>query len=519
MSDYESFLYDSHAFAETHPDRLGTLGALFGMNTAPPDGCRVLELGCGLAGNLVPWGALYPNSEFIGVDLSQKQIEIGQADVDALGLTNVRLFASDIMEITPDLGPFDYIICHGVFSWVPDEVRERILAICRVHLAPQGIAYISYNTNPGWRIRGMIRDILRQHVEPGDAKLRIAQGRELISFLTAHLPAAQSRAAAWMKEELDLLARMSDAYLLYEHLVEENTPFWFSEFVERAGKVGLQYLGDADFSSMTAWPYGEKATAQLSELTNNLLETEQYLDYLGMRFFRRTLLCRQEVELSRHCTGDRLDGCWLSPRFARVGPGEIRVRGDVPIEIADPLVDAVLDVVLCYPAGIYLDRLLSLGAEQLEGETTPEQLAAVKTTLIELYAMDALELGRFRRPWIPIVDPHPQTPSFARRYASIGNSVTTLKHRNVTVDLLDRAILLRLDGRHIEDIYTAIWRDLTHQRLEVSYQGTPISGRDEVIKIVDEKLERFAQIGLLMVPGTMDVGKLDLQEDVPDSAP
>ena len=517
MSDYESFLYDSHAFPETHPDRLGTLGALFGLNTAPPDKCRVLELGCGLAGNLVPLGALYPESEFVGVDLSRRQIEIGQADIDALGLTNVQLFASDIMQITPDLGPFDYIICHGVFSWVPDEVRERILAICRVHLAPEGVAYISYNTNPGWRIRGMIRDMLRRHVKPGDSKLQIEEARELISFLVTHLPLERSRAAAWLHEELALLQRMSDAYLLYEHLVEENTPFWFTDFVERAGKFGLQYLGDADFSSMTAWPYGDEATAQLSAMTHNLLETEQHLDYLGMRFFRRSLLCRQELNLVRHFEGDCIEGCWLSPRFARASPGVIHTANRTPIDISDPLVDAVLDVLLCYPAGIYLDRLVRLGAEQLETPPTPEDIASVSTTLLELYAMDAVDMGRHRRPWIPLVDARPRTPSFARRYASIGDSVTTLKHRNVTVDLLDRAILLRLDGRPIEDVYTAIWRDLTHQRIEVSVKGKPVTGRDEVIALVDEKLEKFAQVGLLMAPGTVDVGHLDLGEDAPDA--
>ena len=270
---------------------------------------------------------------------------------------------------------------------------------------------------------------------------------------------------------------------------------------------------------MTAWPYGEQATAELGALTNNLLETEQYLDYLGMRFFRRTLLCRQEVNLRRHFEGRCLDGCWLAPRFVRMGPGEIRVRGNIPIDISDPLVDAVLDIVLCYPAGIYLDRLLTLGAEQIEEEPTPEQLAAVQTTLLELYAMDALELGRHRRPWIPVVDKRPRTSSFARRYASTGNSVTTLKHRNITVDLLDRAILLRLDGRHIDDIYTAIWRDLTHQRLEVTIKGAPVTGRDQVITLVNEKLERFAEVGLLMAPGTVDVGHLDLDEDESEPTP
>ena len=126
-------------------------------------------------------------------------------------------------------------------------------------------------------------------------------------------------------------------------------------------------------------------------------------------------------------------------------------------------------------------------------------------------------LGRHRRPWIPFVDKRPRTASFARRYASIGNSVTTLKHRNVTVDLLDRAILLRLDGRPVDDIYTGIWRDLTHQRIEVSVKGERVTSREQVIALVDEKLERFAEKGLLMAPGTTDIGHLDLGEDDEES--
>ena len=510
MADYESFLYDSHAFAETHPDRLGTIGALFGMTPAPAERCRVLELGCGLAGNLVPWGALFPNSEFVGVDLSQRQVEIGQADVDALGLTNIRLFASDIMHITPDLGFFDYIICHGVFSWVPDTVRERILAICRVHLAPQGVAYISYNTHPGWRCRGMIRDMLRRHVDPGPPEAQIAQARELISLLTDHTPASTNVAAAWMKEELALIGKMSDAYLLYEHLVEENTAFWFDEFVQRAGTVGLQYLGDADFSSMTAWRYGDQVTARVGALATNLLETEQYLDYLGVRFFRRTLLCRQEVDLDRHFTGERLAGCWFAPRFQRVAPGEIRAQG-TPIEVGDTLVNAVLDVMLCHPHGVYLDRLLSIGAQQLDEAPSATQLAAVRTTLLELYATGAVEIGHWRRPWTPIPDKHPRTPSFVRRYASTGTGVTTLGHRKVTVDLVDRAILLRLDGRHVDEVYAAIFADLEHARLEITRQGEPVTTLEQVVEMVDDKLERFARIGLLLSPGTTDVGRIVLE--------
>ena len=98
------------------------------MNPPPIDNCRVLEIGCASGGNLIPMAVTLPNSYFVGIDFAERQIADGQQVVAALGLTNVRLLAEDVLQITADFGQFDYIIAHGIYSWVPPEVREKFAA-------------------------------------------------------------------------------------------------------------------------------------------------------------------------------------------------------------------------------------------------------------------------------------------------------------------------------------------------------------------------------------------------------
>ena len=81
--------------------------------------CRVLELGCASGGNLIPMAMDFPDSEFLGIDLSARQIEAGKVHLANLKPRNIELRAASIMDVDAGYGQFDYIICHGVFSWVP----------------------------------------------------------------------------------------------------------------------------------------------------------------------------------------------------------------------------------------------------------------------------------------------------------------------------------------------------------------------------------------------------------------
>ena len=72
---YDEVRYPGRFYPQTSPERLATLGTLFGLNPAPVDHCRVLELGCGDGGNLLPLAELLPRSSFLGIDLARAAIE------------------------------------------------------------------------------------------------------------------------------------------------------------------------------------------------------------------------------------------------------------------------------------------------------------------------------------------------------------------------------------------------------------------------------------------------------------
>lgn len=164
-TSYDRVPYKSHPFRQSHPDRLAVIATLHGMSPPPIERARVLELGCASGGNLLPIADQFPEGTFLGLDLSSRQIQDGQRLIERAGLKNVELRHQDILTFDAPPESFDYILCHGVFSWVPDAVQRKILDICGKCLSPNGVAYVSYNTYPGWHMRGMVRDIMRYRAQ------------------------------------------------------------------------------------------------------------------------------------------------------------------------------------------------------------------------------------------------------------------------------------------------------------------------------------------------------------------
>ena len=183
-SSYDSVPYMSHPFRQSHPERLATVARLLGLAAPPIEKATVLELGCAAGGNLIPIAAMYPQARCVGVDLSPRQIEDGQETIKKLGIKNCLLYAGDVRRLNDRLGQYDYIICHGVYSWVPEEVQARLWEIATNHLKPEGIFYLSYNTYPGWHFREAIRHMMLFHAKrfgtPGE---QVGQARALLDFL------------------------------------------------------------------------------------------------------------------------------------------------------------------------------------------------------------------------------------------------------------------------------------------------------------------------------------------------
>src|SRR5204863_4852093 len=96
---YDKVLYPSYTRIQTHPDRLATIGMLLGMNPAPVEKCRMLELGCGNGSNIGPIAFGLPESEFVGVDLAALPIANANRMVDELGLRNLTFHNRSITDV------------------------------------------------------------------------------------------------------------------------------------------------------------------------------------------------------------------------------------------------------------------------------------------------------------------------------------------------------------------------------------------------------------------------------------
>lgn len=294
---YDEVPYPSYTYPKTHPDHLHVIGRLLGLDPAAIGQARVLELGSAAGGNLMAMAEQLPDAEFVGIDRSAVQVAEGRALAERVGITNLRLEARDLMELDPsELGRFDYVIAHGLLSWIPREVQDRLFALLPKLLREQGIAYVSYNAYPGWHAREGIRDMMLFHTRQfADPRKRVEQARALVEFLAGAAQEPTGPYAQALVRERDLMRKMADAHLLHDQLEHHNQPFYLYEFIDRLVDTGLQYLGDADLHWMVARDLPDEVRATLSRITGDRIALEQYLDFVRNRTFRSSLVCLAEL--------------------------------------------------------------------------------------------------------------------------------------------------------------------------------------------------------------------------------
>src|SRR5262245_1224207 len=459
---YDEVPYSSKPFPQTHPDNLATVATLFGMKPPPVDHCRVLELGCASGGNLIPLAVSLPDSHFIGIDLSRRQIADGLQVVGAVGLRNIELRYLDILDVGADLGQFDYILCHGVYSWVPPAVQDKILEICARNLAPNGVAYVSYNTFPGWHVPSVIRAMMRYHADRfAEPSVRVRQGRALLEFLAQSAPKEHDAYNGALEKELKLLRDVADDYLYHEYLAEVNTPVYFHEFHERAKAKGLQYLGEAAFLDMLAGYFPPEVEKTLHLLGVNLVQTEQYMDFLRNRRFRQTLLCHRGVPLNRSLNLECLEQMYVAsafqPRSAQPdlhssAVEEFRTSRGFSTSSSEPLVKAaLLHLAEVSPAAVPFRDLPAaaqarLGRVPVHSSTANALTRSLLGCLLKCAAPNVLEFSVNPSRFVMEISQRPTTTPLARFQAAAGTAVANLCHRVVTLNAIDRQVLRHLDG-------------------------------------------------------------------------
>jgi len=456
LDSYDDLPYESLPLPDTHPDYLRAIARLYGVNAAPAESCRVLELGCAGGGNILPLAWYQPNCTVVGVELAQRHVNEANALITELGLNNAQVLHRSITDPIDDLGEFDYIIAHGVFSWVPHAVQDRLLEICGQHLAPNGIAYVSYNTLPGWHLRGLLRSAMLAYCGAGRASQRLAEAYKLFDLMEPALRAQTSPEAQFALQEIDYLRRAPASYVYHEYLEEINEPLTFSDFMARADTAGLGYLGDAELWTMFSSTLGEAGAA--FEPIIDRIQQEQQQDFARLRKFRRTLLIRQDTPLR---TVPDLQALHKLAYYADLSTEEeVDLASTVPqtftsagghrYTVTHPLAKAAaMLLAMRYPASVSWDELQTSAADlvtQHGGGAFADDSAALRT---ELFSLIAYQGVRPTLAAIPTFDTLPERPCahrLARAQAAHGHIVASIRHSAVELDPLGRELLLHLDG-------------------------------------------------------------------------
>lgn len=496
QASYDEFPYLSLAFPQSHPDRLASIGRLLGLSPAPVGECRVLEIGCASGGNLIPMAAALPRSRFTGIDFSAVQVRQGTADIAALGLTNIDLSQADLRDFSGEAGAFDYIIAHGVYSWVPPDVQERLLDLCARHLAPQGIAYVSYNTLPGWNMRGIIRDAMRYHTAQfPDARTRVQQARATLDFMAQAMEGAQSPYALMLRSEAEQLRRKGDYYVLHDHLEEFNEALYFHQFAARAARHRLAFLAEADFRTMLLDGLPVQVAQTLDRMASDTLQREQLTDFLRNRNFRQTLLVHDEAPIDRSLTPERVAALWVAsaaraanggdPRSA--APDEFRMPDGSGLRTPHPISKAAMAVLAKHwPAPIPFSDLSAMAATRigLTGDVDDAQRTMLASDILKCFCAGAAELHALGPAFVIEPGARPLASAVARLQAARGTHATNMRHETVPLDDVDRRLLPLLDG--------------SRDRRMLESQAFPAESAHTASAALDEALVRFARQALLV---------------------
>lgn len=457
-SHYDDVPYQSLAYPQSHPDRQATVAALFGLEAAPVTACRVLEIGCASGGNLLPMAATLPGSRFTGLDISPAQLAVARECVAGLPLSNVTLVTGSLADFAAEAGAFDYIIAHGVYSWVEAPLRAELLALCGRLLAPNGVAYVSYNTLPGCGLRQAMRQLTRLYSRgAATPDKQIATARNVFGLIGSAFAGRTDPHALLVQAEVAELRGLDDSYIAHEHLEGTSEACWFHEFAAAAEGQGLQYLGEAEVHAMGNAGLSPAAAQALRGTARDLIEAEQFLDFARNRSFRQTLLCRAGVPLKRSLAPGVLEQLRVASP-ARPGEGEPDVfRGNdgAAVRVEDGLLRAaMLELADCWPLPLAFAELAGRAAARAGMVLDLPVRRALALQLLGLCTgSQVLELQLQSPPFQTAITSRPEALPLARWQAQRGPHVVNGRHENVRLDAAGRALLPLLDGtRTVEEL-------------------------------------------------------------------
>ena len=507
---YDTMPYPHHAFGHISPEHLESIGTVFEISPAKASTARVLELGCGSGLNSVAFASRHPKAKVIGVDLSKVQIEHGKKYITALKLDNIELKAMSIMDIDKSFGEFDYIICHGVFSWVPAEVQKKILEVINAHLAPNGMSLVSYNALPGWNIAQTFRDMMQYHsdmfVSDQD---KLLQAGAFVQFIDGALAESNTPYSKFLRQEAEIVASQAPSYIKHEYLDKGNSHFYFSDFANSAAQHGLAYLGDTSLSSMYLGNLPEKAFEKLKAV-GNIVAVEQYMDFITNRRFRNTILCKANTKINRNVSPNIFEKLNIT---AQIIPATniAKVNFEDDKESLSFTMDgsgtnfnttsAILKATF-YTFAEHRGKLLSINelskevASKLPKFKLEEITAAIKSQLVQILFKGLIEIRATAPASIDKISAKPATSKIARYEISAGEHNITNEYSNsIPVNLVQKLVIFYANGENtLAQIIDLVLSHVTKGELTLNTNDKPVSDKSEQHKIIEATVKNTLEV-------------------------
>lgn len=509
---YDAIPYPSKFFLQTHPDLLATIATFSGMTPPPVEKCRVLELGCGNGSNLIFLAFNLPDAEFVGVDLAENHIEYAKDAANKLNLSNTTFHQLDIMKMTvEDFGKFDYIIAHGLYSWIPAFVREKVLSLYREMLAPNGVGYVSYNAYPGAHIRDLGRGIMSFHAQKfSDPMEKIRNAITFLSFVTENT--SDTKIYKQMLEfEVERHFRHEAEDIFHDDLSESYQAFYFHEFAGKLKENGLQFLSEAEIHARSTQTFAPEVREFLDAI-DDVIEREQYLDFLRGRVFRQTLFCHQEITLDQRLEPAILDKFQLTsairpksenPDFTTDKVEKFVGNKGLGIEINHPLTKTALAYLgQIWGKSIGFPALLEKAKEILEARNFADkdwetQFKTAHAIFFQIcFNTDLIDLSIYQPTAFTDVSEMPKINALARWQMADAKNVATLLNKDIKIeDVVSQRLLEILDG-------TRNRNDLLVQMSAFIKTNDEVENRQELLdnlpNWLEDSLTQLARMGMFI---------------------
>jgi len=502
---YDRVPYGSDPIPQSHPDRAATVARMLGVTPPPVETARILELGCASGGNLLPMAEQLPGATLVGIDGSRRQIEAAEQLRRRAGLENVELRHQDIATFH-ESEPFDYVIAHGVYSWVPPEVQSSVMRVIGETLSPEGVAYVSFNVYPGWHVQEMIRGIMlfaaRPFDDPGE---RLSRAKDYLARLIASWP-EEAPLRKLLAKELEEINEDDPNYLLHDHLEVHNVPVYFDQFVDRAARHGLAFLGEADFAQTDRENLPEKIRAELLAFADDPIRAEQHVDFRLNNTFRQTLLCRSSIVPDRSFGSIDWQRLFLASD-AVVDTAPLDVRSQAPVHFrrdqavvrtGEPLVKAALLLLTeAWPAAIAFDELSQRTGQMIGAGELDEVSRQLARLARRAFGASLLDIRTFSPRLQTEPSERPRASALALAQLESGSHITNLLHVQVPLDTLKQTVLAACNGRRSrQEIVARLMEHVAARNAPAGLESSEV--HRQVQARINDTLEGLARMALLI---------------------